>query len=623
MKKSVLALAVVALAVVAVPTALGAKKPPKPPELTTVKLLAFNDFHGHLEANTPGTIATGFNATTNTVVSVPAGGAEYFATHLKNLGSQNPDTYVVSAGDLIGASPLLSGLMHDEPTIDFMNYAGLDTIGVGNHEFDEGKAELLRMQYGYHRNGKIKGEEDDDNVSWDDDETDRGELSSPGSPYRPVRPDGCHPVDGCQDGTVFAGSVFQYLAANVIDEDTDNALLPEYQIVKTSSGEKVAFIGETLQGTPLIVTPTGVAGLSFLDEADTVNALVPRLKKKKVSAIVLLLHEGGSQNAPFAGKFMDANKCENFTGPDLLDIVNRLDPRVDVVVSAHTHQPYVCTLNNRLVTGAASFGRLITSINITIDKKADKVVSTSALNNVVTQNVTKDEGATKILTRYKAIADPIGNRVIGKITADILSARGTPSGQNAAGEQPMGDVIADAMLEAAKPADFGGAVAAFMNAGGVRASLIFNQISGGEQPGQVTYGEAFNVQPFGNTLVVKTCTGQQLYDVLEQQFENPALGQQRVMLVSGVTYSYRRNPPAGEKRVTDGSLTIGGVVVDKAAGYRVVMNNFMADGGDGYSVFRTCTAPLGGEVDIDAFARYLQAHSPLAPPPLNRITRLD
>ena len=187
----------------------------------------------------------------------------------------------------------------------------------------------------------------------------------------------------------------------------------------------------------------------------------------------------------------------------------------------------------------------------------------------------------------------------------------------------MGDVIADGMLEATQPADFGGAVAAFMNVGGVRASLLYNQISGGEQPGEVTYAEAFAVQPFGNTLVVKTCTGQQLYDVLEQQFENPAAGQQRVMSVSGVTYSYTRVVPAGAKRVTDGSLKIGGVVVDKAASYRVAMNNFIADGGDGFTVFKSCTAPLGGDVDIDAFARYLKAHSPVAPPALNRITRLD
>ena len=599
MRRTVFLLAVAALALAIAPVGLAnGPKNPKPPAQTKLRLLAFNDFHGHLEAGTPGTIV---NPVTGT--AVPAGGAEYFATHLKALGSEAENTFVVSAGDLIGASPLASGLMHDEPTIDFMNYAGLDTIGVGNHEFDEGSGELLRMQYG--------------NRSHD------GDGPYIGSSYTPVRADGCHPVDGCQDATPFGGSLFQYLAANVIDTDTHNPLLPQYQIVDAGKGAKIAFVGETLQGTPLIVTPTGVAGLEFLDEADTVNALIPRLKKKNVDLIVLLLHEGGIQNAPFSRGFVDVNKCENFTGPDLMDVVNRLSPEVDLVVSAHTHQPYICNFGGRLVTSASSFGRLITSIDLTMDGKTGEIVSAAAVNNVVTQTVPKDPGATAILAHYKAISDPIGNKVIGKISADIHSARGTVNGTNAAGEQPMGDVIADAMYEAAHPADFGGAVAAFMNAGGVRSSLLFNQISGGEQPGEVTYAEAFAVQPFGNTLTVKTCTGQQLYDVLEQQFENPAAGQQRVMLVSQVTYTYTRNVPAGQKRVLDGSLKIGGVVVDKAAGYRVVMNNFMADGGDGYTVFRSCTNPLGGEVDIDAFARYLLAHSPLAPPPLNRITRTD
>ena len=601
MKRTLVALAAIALAVAAAPSAFAepqSKPKPKKEKLTHVKLLAFNDFHGHLETGTPGTIvdpATG--------AAVPAGGAEYFATHLKALGSQGENTFVVSAGDLIGASPLASGLMHDEPTIDFMNYVGLDTIGVGNHEFDEGKSELLRMQYG--------------NRTW------RGRGENKGSSYVPARADGCHPVDGCQDGTPFAGSVFQYLAANVIDTDADNPLLPQYQIVDLGKGQKLAFIGETLQGTPLIVTPTGVAGLNFLDEADTVNALVPRLRAKKVDTIVLLLHEGGTQTAPFSRGFMDINKCENFVGPDLLDVVNRLSPGVNLVVSAHTHQPYVCNFNGRMVTSAASFGRLITSIDLTIDRTDGVLDSVVAENHVVTQTVAKDAGATAILQRYKAISDPIGNRVIGRITEDIHSARGTVNGTNRAGEQPMGDVIADAMYEAAHPADFGGAVAAFMNVGGVRSSLLFNQISGGEQPGEVTYAEAFAVQPFGNTLVVKTCTGQQLYDVLEQQFENPAAGQQRVMAVSQVTYSYTRVVPAGTKRVLDGSLMIGGVAVDRAASYRVVLNNFIADGGDGFTVFRSCTAPLGGEVDIDAFARYLLAHSPVAPPSLDRITRLD
>ena len=240
----------------------------------------------------------------------------------------------------------------------------------------------------------------------------------------------------------------------------------------------------------------------------------------------------------------------------------------------------------------------------------------------MTQDVAQDAAAKAILDKYTTLSAPFANRVIGTITADIRSARDNPSGQNAAGEQPMGDVIADAMLEATTPTDFGGAVAAFMNSGGVRSGLLFNQISGGEQPGQVTYGEAFNVQPFGNTLVVKTCTGQQLYDVLNQQFNNPAAGSNRIMLPSGnVRYQWT---PADGGHVVDGSVSFdgGATFIDKAAPYRVAMNNFMADGGDGYTVFRACTNTLGGEVDLDAFARYLGAHSPLAPPALNRIERV-
>ena len=237
----------------------------------------------------------------------------------------------------------------------------------------------------------------------------------------------------------------------------------------------------------------------------------------------------------------------------------------------------------------------------------------------------KDPAISAIIAHYKTYSDGISNRVIGRITADIYSARGVVNGTNRAGEQPMGDVIADGMLEATSPSDFGGAVAAFMNVGGVRASLLYNQISGGEQPGEITYGEAFTVQPFANTLVVKTCTGQQLYDVLEQQFENPAAGSQRVMAVSGVTYSYYRDKAAAglSRYVVDGTLKIGGTVVNKASTYRVVLNNFISDGGDGFTVFKSCTNPLGGDVDIDAFARYLGAHSPVSPPPLDRITRLD
>jgi 5'-nucleotidase len=571
---------------------------------THVQLLAINDLHGHLAPNTPGTIQVGCcnPVITNgvqtgwTQKTVPAGGVAYLATHMKALRATNPNTLTVAAGDLIGASPLVSALFHDEPTIEAVNSIGLDVAGVGNHEFDEGVDELLRMQYGNQRGG-----------------------------------DGCHPVDGCQDGTPFAGSIFQYLAANVFYAGTNNTILPPYEVHKVGNA-KIAFIGLTFEGTPTVVTPSAVEGLEFRPEIATTNALVAKLRNEGVKAFVVLLHQGGAQRppappaspatTPTGDEYTDVNRCVNFNGPEMDAIAQGLDARVRVIISAHTHQPYICTIAGKLVTSAASFGRLITDIDLTIDHESKAITSATATNRIVTQDVAQDPAAKAILDKYTQLSAPLANRVVGSIAADIRSARDNPSGQNAAGEQPMGDVIADAMLEATSPTDFGGAVAAFMNSGGVRGGLLFDQISGGEQPGQVTYAEAFTVQPFGNTLVVKTCTGQQIYDVLNQQFNNPAAGSNRIMLPSAnVHYQWTT---VGGPQVVDGSVSFdgGATAISKTATYRVAVNNFMADGGDNYTVFRSCTEPLGGEIDLDAFARYLGAHSPLPVPTLNRIEKV-
>ena len=559
-----LGLAVLGLAVVALlpATALAAKGPKD--NDTRIQLLAFNDFHGHLQPTTPGSIRNSAGT------FVPAGGAAYFAAHVDALRTANSNTLVVGAGDQIGASPLASALFHDEPTIEALNEIGVDVSGVGNHEFDEGLAELLRMQVG-----------------------------------------GCHPIDGCMDGDPFAGAFFQYLAANVFYAGTDDTVLPEYEIRKVDNA-KVAFIGLTLEGTPLIVTPSGVAGLEFRDEIVTVNALVDRLRNEQgVRAFVILLHEGGFQTAPFTnGSFADINGCDNLGGA-IVPIVEGLDPRVDVVVSAHTHQAYNCRIAGKLVTSAASFGRVITDIDLVIDHESKDVTSATAVNRIVTQDVTPDAAVQAIVDKYVNLSAPLANQIVGSITADITRTA------NAAGESALGDVIADAQLAATAPSDFGGSVIAFMNPGGIRQDLLFANSPGGEAAGQVTYGELFTVQPFGNSLVVKTCTGAQIDALLEQQW----VVNRVLQISSGFTYTWDSAAPVGS-RVDPASIRLNGVALGAGTSYRVTMNSFLATGGDGFTVFNQCTNPLGGEIDLDALVRYFQEMSPVAPGPQNRITRL-
>ena len=576
-----------------------------------VQLLAINDFHGNLEP--PGGSSGAINGTA-------AGGSEYLATHLFNDIAKNPNSLVVGAGDLIGASPLLSGLFHDEPTIEAMNALKLSVTSVGNHEFDEGWTELLRMQ-----NGGCSGPDQ---------------------------------ANKCKGGA-FAGAKFNYLSANVLRNPTKaqlkavakyNAgqkaklkkhrsycgkkankkkkichkafkihlkplpkpapLLPPYAI-RTVGGVKIGFIGETLKGTPTIVTPTGVVGLTFLDEAATANAYAKVLQKQGVKAIVLLLHQGGAQSTG-----VDINGCTGFNG-DVIPIVNALSPAIKVVVSAHTHNYYNCNIAGHLVTSASSFGRMITRINLTIDNQTDAITNATAENEVVTRDVPKDAAQTSLIDKYKAMSAPIANRVVGSVTSDITRAA------NRSGESALGDVIADAQLASTSPANKGSAVVAFMNPGGIRAEITAGQQSGTEQPGQVTYGELFSVQPFSNVMTVLTLTGRQIKDLLEQQFDNPTAGQTRFLQVSsGFTYSYRLNAPAGQ-HVDAASIKIGGVTVDPAKQYRVAENNFLATGGDNFTVFKQGTNQLGGDIDLDALVAYFQAKSPIAPGPQNRFTRTD
>jgi len=547
-----------------------------------IQLLAVNDFHGNLEPpqGSAGTI-TQRDASGN-VVRVPAGGVEYLATHLRDARKGHRNTVTVGAGDVIGASPLLSAAFHDEPTILAMNKIGLEVTSVGNHEFDEGKTELLRMQNG-----------------------------------------GCRRDDGCYDPRrPFRGADFPFLAANVIDDRTKRTLLPPYWI-KNFHGARIGFIGMTLEGTPNIVTADGVKGLTFKDEVETANRVVPMLRRQGVKAIVLLLHEGGLPASPVYNYDCNAGgPGAGISGP-VVEIARNLNPQIDLVVTGHTHQAYVCDIpdptgRSRMVTSAASFGRLFTEVNLTYDRRLCDIVRSkvTAQNVVVTRDVAKAPDLTDLVQRYNTLVAPIANRVVGHIAADILGrGAGTP-------ETPLGDLIADAQLEATRPQNSGGAQLAFMNPGGVRSDLQF-KAGGAEGDGVVTYGEAFTVQPFTNMLVTLDLTGAQVLTLLQQQYSGVNQAAPILLQPAGITYSVDRAKTGADRVVAD-SVRVGAEPLDAAKTYRVTVNEFLAGGGDGFPVFKEGTRRLVGQSDLEAFGAYLAAHSspanPLSPPVASRVT---
>jgi 5'-nucleotidase len=584
----------------------------------TVKVIGFNDFHGNLQS--PGTF--GQNTTVPAARRHAVGGADYLAAYVASLKAQNPLNAVVGGGDFVGASPLISALFFDEPAVEVMNHVGVDFTSVGNHEFDKGSAELKRLQ-----NGGCKitdGTQD---------------------------PNSCKGLGSKVPGT-FDGAHFKWLSANVIENATGRPLLPPYGI-KSFNGVKMAFIGMTLKGTPGIVTPTGVAGLTFQDEADTVNALVPRLRAQGVEAIVVLVHQGGFQTSPNVG---DINGCDgnlrNADGSksDIESIVSRLDDAVDLVISAHTHAAYNCSANTvdvknvggvavstprptglankagRLipVTSASAFGRLVTDIDVQLDPKSHDVISVAPTNRLVDRTdpainaaIAADPTVRNIVNGYNALVSPLANAVVATIATAL------PNSANGAGEMPAGDLIADAQLAATQPPSLGGAQIAFMNAGGVRNPGFAP--AGVTYPYALTYGDAFTVQPFGNSLVTLTLTATQLKKLLEQQFSG-CMGQtaNRVMQSSnGLKYSWSGGAPACSK-VIDAKLTpvatgptetivSGGVVMHPAKTYRVTVNNFMATGGDGFGTLLGATNVQGGAQDIDALVAYLAGYKAPSP----------
>jgi 5'-nucleotidase len=519
-----------------------------------LRILAINDFHGYLRASSSG-IRIADPADKTKKITVPAGGSEHLATLVKQLSEGHKNTIFVAAGDLIGASPLLSAMFHDEPTIESLSMMGLAIASVGNHEFDEGGAELKRMQNG-----------------------------------------GCHPVDNCRGPHPFLGAKFHYLAASTVETATGKTIFPPYEI-REFDGIPVAFIGLTLKGTSGIISPTSATGLEFHDEAETVNALVPELKARGIEAIVVLIHEGGYPTG-------DYNECPAISGA-IVDIVKKFDRAIDLVVTGHTHQAYVCNIDGRLVTSADKYGTLVTAIDVTLDAKTRDVVSAKAGNVIVHSNaLPKDPEQTALIEAYDKLSAPIANRRAGSVTATLSRV------PNDAGESLLGNIIADAQLAATKAAAKGNAVVAFTNPGGIRADI---------ENGAVTYADVFASQPFRNQLVTLTLSGSQIKAALEQQWFDPK--RPRILQVSkGFSYAYDDGKPFGERVITD-SMVLNGERIDPAKSYRVTINNYLSAGGDGFAAFTEGTTQQFGAYDADALYAYFQAASPISPTPLDRIHR--
>ncbi|GAA2938208.1 bifunctional metallophosphatase/5'-nucleotidase [Kitasatospora cinereorecta] len=576
-------LATVGALVAALPAGAHDRGPGHRSRTVDVQLLSFNDLHGNLEppAGSAGSVSE--KQADGTVKSIPAGGVEYLATSLRTARKGNPYSVTAAGGDMVGASPLLSGLFHDEPTIEALNGLDLDVTAVGNHEFDEGATELGRLQNG-----------------------------------------GCHPVEGCYEkGEEFEGADFPYLAANVTAEKTGKPILKPYTVWK-KNGVRIGFIGVTLEGTPNIVTANGVKGLKFHDEIETVNKYAKELDRQGVKSIVALIHEGGAPASTAYNYDCDSPGAgDGISGP-IVDIAKGITPKVDALVTGHTHQAYVCTVPDpsgkpRMVTSASSFGKVYTDTTLTYDRRTNDIVRTSvsSANHVVSRDQARATDMTALIARWNTLAAPIANRPQGFISADI-NGRGST-----APEKPLGNLIADAQLEGLAPADKGGAVVAFMNPGGIRSDLVY-AASAGEGDGVVTYGEAFTVQPFTNMMNVVDLTGAQLVAALQQQVSGSNEASPKILQVSkGLTYTLDLTK-AGADRVVVGSILLNGEAIDPAKTYRVAMNEFLAGGGDGFAALGQGTNKLVGASDLDLFNAYLAAHStasaPLAPPATDRIT---
>jgi 5'-nucleotidase len=519
----------------------------QPPARTTeLTLLSINDFHGNIQPAKPTPLMPRLpDPATGEVKPQAAGGVAHLATAMAQLKAKNPDAVIVAGGDLIGASPQISNLLRDEPTLAALGQLGISASALGNHELDAGLPELLRQA--------------------------RGECA----------PSGC-----LWPG--YKGPGFPFLGANVLDAATGKALLPTH-VMRQAGSLKVAIAGVATKDTPQVIVAKAIQGLRFADEADTLNALVPQLKAEGAQVLVAVMHEGGVQGRDGAAND-PTYACPTLTGR-VHDIAKRLDPAYAIIIGGHTHQAYTCKINGRLVVQAGSYGGWITESKLTLDASG-RVLSASAVNHPVLQSVYAPNPAlADLVARAAALTEAARMKPVA-----TLSRGAVRSGKPPHGDTPLGNLIADSQLAFARkhgPADI-----AFMNPGGIRADLVV-------EPGKpTTMSDLLAIQPFGNEIVVLTMTGQQLWDVLQRQLPKGDAAPR--LLQPSWTLRYRwRTGPDGVAQL--GDILIDGQPLERTRDYRIVVNNFLAEGGDAQTGFRhgRDRAVLG--TDIDALVALLSS----------------
>jgi 5'-nucleotidase len=510
-----------------------------------IHLVALNDFHGNLEASK----YTYTSAATGQKQTLQAGGIDTLGAALQAWRREDKDLLFVAAGDLVGASPALSSMWADEPSIEALNLLGLAASSLGNHEFDPGRTELLRQQ--------------------------NGGCDSP------------RPAKACKLAPGFKGASYTYLAANVIDSATGKTVVPAWRIVDVK-GVKVGLVGAVLKDLASVTVPSAIAGLSTIGEVEAINAAIPQMRAQGAQVFVVLIHEGGhTAEAP------EKTDCDKLKGP-IVDIAKQLDPAVRLVITGHSHTGYLCKVDGRVVTQADSAGHLLSRITMKVDPVSGAVAGIDVKNVVMTPGAwPSDPKITAYLAHVKERSNAVLARPVARLGASVI-----PRKEAESGESPLGDVIADAVVAATRAQ---GVQVGFMNPGGVRRDL--------EAGADLTasFGQAQAVLPFGNTLVVMDLTGAQLRNLLEQQWARSG-GGYMLQVSSGLSYQWDSTRPVGS-RVVPGSLKVGGAAVEDGKTYRVVANNFLADGGDNFPEFAKGANKVDtGIRDLDALIDYLGKH---------------